>query len=60
MDLTVAKNTRIWEGINLRLTVDAFNVFNHPSWGLPNAASGIISSMASSPRLVQFGARLEF
>jgi hypothetical protein len=37
-----------------------FNVFNHPSWGMPNATTGAITSMASSPRLFQFGARLEF
>ncbi len=60
MDFSLFKNTRIYERLNLRLTVDAFNVFNHPSWNLPNANSGIISSMASSPRLLQFGARLEF
>jgi hypothetical protein len=60
VDFSVFKNTRIVERLNLRLMVDAFNVFNHPSWGLPNATNGRISSMASSPRLFQFGARLEF
>ena len=60
VDFSLFKNTRIKERLNLRLTVDAFNVFNHPSWGLPNATSGRITSMASSPRLLQFGARMEF
>jgi hypothetical protein len=60
MDMSVFKNTRIAESVNLRLTVDAFNVFNHPSWGMPDATSGKINGMASSPRLFQFGARLEF
>jgi hypothetical protein len=60
VDFSVFKNTRIYERLNLRLTVDMFNVFNHPSWGTPNATSGAINSMASSPRLFQFGARLEF
>ncbi len=59
-DFSLFKNTRIYERLNLRLTVDAFNVFNHPSWGNPNATTGKIQSMASSPRLLQFGARLEF
>jgi hypothetical protein len=59
-DFSLFKNTRIYERVNLRLTVDAFNVFNHPCWGNPNATTGRIGSMSSSPRLVQFGARLEF
>ncbi len=60
MDMTLSKNTQIKERLNLRITLDAFNVFNHPCWGLPNASSGRITGMASSPRLLQFGARLEF
>jgi hypothetical protein len=60
IDFTVFKNTHIAETLNLRITVDMFNVFNHPSWNLPNATTGAITSMASSPRLFQFGARLEF
>ena len=60
IDFSIFKNTRIAETVNLRLTVDMFNVFNHPSWGMPNATSGRITGMASSPRLFQFGARLEF
>ena len=64
VDFSIFKNTRIVERLNLRLMVDAFNVFNHPSWDLPNApnpaVTGRISRMASSPRLFQFGARLEF
>ena len=60
IDFSLFKNTRIWESVNLRLTVDMFNVFNHPSWGMPNATTGRITSMASSPRLFQFGARFEF
>jgi hypothetical protein len=60
MDMSLFKNTRISETVNFRVMLDAFNVFNHPSWGLPNATSGAITGMASSPRLLQFGARLEF
>ena len=60
LDFSIFKNTPIVESVNLRLTVDMFNVFNHPSWNLPDAQTGRINSMASSPRLFQFGARLEF
>ena len=59
-DFSLFKNTQIWESVNLRLTVDIFNAFNHPSWGMPNATTGRINSMASAPRLFQFGARFEF
>ena len=60
VDLSIFKNTPIRERLNLRIMMDAFDVFNHPSWGMPNATSGSITGMASSPRLLQFGARLEF
>jgi hypothetical protein len=60
IDFSIFKNTVIAESVNLRIMVDMFNIFNHPSWGLPNATNGRITSMASSPRLFQFGARLEF
>ncbi len=32
-DMSIFKNTRIVERVNLRLVVDVFNLFNHPSWG---------------------------
>jgi hypothetical protein len=60
INLSLFKNTLITEGLNLRIMLDAFNIFNHPSWGMPNATTGRITGMASSPRLLQFGARLEF
>jgi len=60
IDFSIFKNTQIWENVNLRIMVDMFNIFNHPSWGMPNATTGAITGMASSPRLFQFGARFEF
>jgi hypothetical protein len=60
IDFSLYKNTRIYERLNLRLSVDAFNLFNHFNWGMPNITSGAITSAANDPRLFQFGVRLEF
>lgn len=35
-DMGLAKNTRIRETMNLELRFEAFNLFNHPNFGLPN------------------------
>ena len=40
MDLTLAKNTKIRENLNLQLRADAFDVFNHPNYGQPGPQSG--------------------
>jgi hypothetical protein len=60
IDFSVFKNTAITESVSLRFTADFFNVLNHPNYSNPNATSGRITSTASDPRLIQFGARLEF
>jgi len=56
MDAALMKFTRIpgWESASLGIGVQAFNVFNHPNFGLPvnNAASpnfGLIQSTVGSP-----------
>ena len=35
-DMGLAKNTRVGETMNLELRFEAFNLFNHPNFGLPN------------------------
>jgi hypothetical protein len=54
------KNLSIHEKLNLRLTADFFNVFNHP--GNPNnvSSTGFLNcqSSGSSPRVVQLTGRL--
>jgi len=35
-DLGLAKNTRIGETMNVELRFEAFNILNHPNFGLPN------------------------
>jgi len=64
-DMGLAKNFALRESIGLQLELEAFNVFNHPSWGQPNltwtngSPLGAITS-ATSPRLVQLSLALKF
>lgn len=50
------------ERFNLRLNVDAFNVFNMPGENLPNTTSGLQTFLtsANNPREIQVTARLNF
>ncbi len=36
VDFSVAKNTKIRESMQLQFRAEAFNLFNHPSFGQPN------------------------
>jgi hypothetical protein len=38
MDLNLFKNFKVTERFNLAIGAQAFNVFNHPNFGLPNAS----------------------
>ncbi|HEY4355086.1 MAG TPA: TonB-dependent receptor [Acidobacteriaceae bacterium] len=68
VDASVTRSFPIWEALSLRLRVDAFNVLNHPTLGLPAAATttsttiGTVSSVATNTnqRLLQFSAKLQF
>jgi len=37
IDAALAKTFRLWKGHRIQARVEAFNVFNHPVWGAPNA-----------------------
>ena len=64
-DMGLAKNFALRESVGLQFQLEAFNVFNHPSWGQPNltwtegSPLGTITS-ATSPRLVQLSLALKF
>ena len=64
-DIGLAKNVPLRERSNLQLRVDAFSVFNHPTFGNPNgdisnsAAVGRITT-AGGNRTIQLGAKLSF
>jgi hypothetical protein len=64
VNASLLKNTRLGERMNLQLRLEAFNLFNHPNFDLPDNFLGsptfgrILS--ARDPRHLQFGAKLLF
>jgi len=64
VNASLLKNTRLTERVNLQLRLEAFNLFNHPNFNLPDNFLGsptfgqILS--ARDPRHLQFGAKLLF
>ncbi|HEV7903294.1 MAG TPA: TonB-dependent receptor [Pyrinomonadaceae bacterium] len=64
VNASLLKNTRLSESVNLQLRLEAFNLFNHPNFNLPDNFLGsptfgqILS--ARDPRHLQFGAKLLF
>jgi hypothetical protein len=65
-DVGLAKNFGLGESRTLQLQLEAFNVFNHPSWGTPDLylddAPGLFSTInnATSPRIVQLSLAFKF
>jgi outer membrane receptor protein involved in Fe transport len=65
VDLSLQKNVLLGGSKQLQLRVEAFNVFNvindgNPNVDITNANFGRITSMASRPRMIQFGARFVY
>ena len=64
-DLSFFKEFRAVEKLDVEFRAEAFNAFNHvqfgnPDTGVTDAAFGSISSLANSPRQIQFGLKLLF
>jgi Carboxypeptidase regulatory-like domain/TonB-dependent Receptor Plug Domain len=73
-DVSLLKNTKVREGVNLQFRTDFYNAFNHPQFadpgglsfgtvGYENIASPSTITIAHTnvnPRLIQFGLRLMF
>jgi hypothetical protein len=67
-NISAIKNTKIWERASLQFRADFFNAFNRVAFGTPdtnfndvtNGGFGKISSQANSPRVIQFGLRVDF
>ncbi len=64
-DMSLFKNFTIREQTQLEFRAEAFNIFNHPQFGLPNATignpqAGSITSTVGNPRQLQVALRLQF
>jgi hypothetical protein len=64
VNMSLLKNTRFNERVNLQFRAEAFNLFNHPNFNLPDnflgsPTFGRITS-ARDPRHIQFGLKLLF
>jgi hypothetical protein len=75
LDLAVMKNTRIGEKLSVQFRVEAFNIFNHPDFDLPNPnlftlaptggaipnpVAGQITDTVNAPRQIQFALKFLF
>ncbi len=69
-DVSLFKNTTLFERANLQFRAEFFNVLNHANFGTPNAivfsgtaissSAGLITSTATTSRQIQFGLKLIF
>jgi len=71
-DMSLQKNTRWHDHYNVQLRADAFNIFNHANFSVPNAditapGAGTVTSTPSQwsppayePRTIEFGAKFNF
>jgi hypothetical protein len=61
---SLVKNTQLSEQVNLQFRAEAFNLFNHPNFNLPDNFLGSPTfgrvSSARDPRHLQFGLKLLF
>ena len=64
-DASLSKYFVIHEQMRFELRAEAFNILNHPQFGLPNASignaqAGSITSTVGNPRQLQLGLRFQF
>jgi hypothetical protein len=64
-DISIFKNTRIFEKYQIQFRAEAFNAFNRVQFGNPNTninstAFGVVSSQQNLPRNIQLGLRFLF
>ncbi|MBI1791885.1 MAG: TonB-dependent receptor [Acidobacteria bacterium] len=64
-DTSFVKNFKVTERVNLQFRLDAFNLFNTPAFGFPNAnigspTVGRITSTIADNRDLQFALKVEF
>jgi hypothetical protein len=64
-DLSVLKNTRLREGMNLQIRGEAYNALNTPQFSPPtttptSSAFGTVTTQFSTPRTIQLAAKIVF
>jgi hypothetical protein len=67
-NISAIKRFKIWESANFEFRADFFNAFNRVIFGVPDmnysdvatGGFGKVSSQANSPRVIQFGGRIDF
>jgi len=70
VDMSVFKNTAISERLKLQFRAEIFNLLNRANFGTPSAtvfsgttvsaSAGLITSLTTTPRQIQFGMKLVF
>ena len=65
IDFGLSRIINITERAHLEIRAEAFNLFNTPQFGLPNATLGqsttaVISSVTNPQRQIQLAARIQF
>ena len=63
--MTLTKNTKLKERLNLQFRTEVFNVSNSPRFAPPNAAFGnpqfgSVNAQSNLPRIIQFGLKLMY
>ena len=68
LDVSLFKNTAVSERTSLQFRAEFFNLLNRPNFGTPNAtafssgainaSAGLITTLATTPRQIQFGLKL--
>jgi hypothetical protein len=64
-DISMLKNTRLTEGVQLQFRAEAINALNHPQFTAPNTtptstAFGTVTGEFAWPRVIQFGLKVLF
>jgi len=65
VDLAISRLLRLTSAQTVEVRVEAFNLLNRFNWGHPdtnfnNATFGRITSLAGTPRILQFGVKYGF
>jgi hypothetical protein len=65
LDFSLVKQTPLYENLNLELRAESFNLYNAQIIGSPgttigNSSAGLANGLSSTPRELQFGAKITF